>query len=155
MGDYKDKNGKTRVGAFLKTIGGVAPEILNLAGTVTGIDALNKLGDAIRKTDTLTPENKESALAMLEMDRAEYENITARWQADMTSDSWLSKNVRPLVMVFLTLSMTIYIVIDSSVAGFMVKNEWIDLLSTLLLVVYAAYFGGRSLEKIQKTRKNK
>jgi len=49
--------------------------------------------------------------------------------------------------------MAIYIVIDSSVSGFVVKNEWIDLLSSLLLLIYAAYFGGRSLEKIQNMRK--
>jgi len=56
-------------------------------------------------------------------------------------------------LIFLTVSMAVYIVIDSANDNFVVKTEWIDLLSSLLLVIYAAYFGGRSLEKIQKIRK--
>jgi len=86
------------------------------------------------------------------MDLSEMEEITKRWESDMTSDSWLSKNVRPLVLIFLTVVMSVFIIIDSSGDGFDVKEDWISLLSSLLLLVYGAYFGGRSLEKIQKMR---
>ena len=150
---YKERNGTTRAGDFLRSIKGVAPDILNLAGSVTGFSLLNKLGDAINKTDTISPEDKEIALELLKMDIMESQEITKRWESDNLSDSWLSKNVRPMALIFLTISMAIYIVIDSSVVGFVVKNEWIDLLSSLLLLIYAAYFGGRSLEKIQNMRK--
>jgi hypothetical protein len=151
--DKKKNNGKgTFVGNFLRGIKGVAPEILEIAGTVTGIDALKALGERIEKSDSITPEDKSIALEMLKMDMVEAREVSSRWSSDMKSDSWLSKNVRPLVMIFLTVSMAAFIVTDSSTDGFDVKEDWISLLSSLLLLVYGAYFGGRSLEKIQKMR---
>lgn len=158
MGNPKSKaeGGEgTNVGKFLRGIKGVAPDILNLAGSITGFSALNKLGDAIRGSDSITPEDKEVALKMLEMDAVEYDNVTKRWQSDNLTDSWMSKNIRPLTLGFLTLSLTVYVVLDSSLTGFKIKNEWIDLLSSLLLLVYAAYFGMRGMEKIQKIRNKK
>ena len=153
MGDYKNKNGTTRVGDFLRTVVDASPELLKIAGTVTGVTALTSLGERIKGSDSLTSKDKDIALAMLEMDLAEAQEVTKRWESDMVSDSWLSKNVRPLVLGFLTLAMSVFIIIDSSNEGFTVKTEWISLLSSLLLLVYGAYFGGRSLEKIQKMRK--
>ena len=153
MGKYKDKNGTTKVGDFLRGVKDVAPDILNLAGNITGIEVLGVLGDKIKGSDTLTPIEKETALKLLEIDKAEMEEVTKRWQADLNSDNSLSKNVRPLVMMFLTLSMALFIIIDSSFKDFKVREDWISLLSSLLLLVYGAYFGGRSLEKIQKLRK--
>lgn len=149
---YKEVNGTTRVGDFLRSIKGVAPSILNVAGSVTGLSGLKELGNLIRKTDTLTPEDKEMALKELEYDMIEAQEVTKRWDSDMASDSWLSKNVRPIIVIFLTIMMSVYIIIDSSVNGFDVKEDWISLLSSLLLLVYGAYFGGRSLEKIQTIR---
>tara|TARA_R110002020_G_scaffold297267_6_gene513049 strand:+ start:237 stop:698 length:462 start_codon:yes stop_codon:yes gene_type:complete len=153
MGKYKDKNGTTKVGDFLRGVKNVAPDILNLAGNITGIEVLGVLGDKIKGSDTLTPIEKETALKLLEIDKAEMEEVTKRWQADLNSDNSLSKNVRPLVMMFLTISMAFFIIIDSSFKDFKVREDWISLLSSLLLLVYGAYFGGRSLEKIQKLRK--
>ena len=153
MGDYKDKNGTTRVGDFLRGVVDVSPELLKIAGAVTGVSALSALGERIKGDDSLTSKDKDIALAMIQMDISEAQEVTKRWSADMTSDSYLSKNVRPLALIFLTVSMAVYIVIDSANDNFVVKPEWIDLLSSLLLVIYAAYFGGRSLEKIQKIRK--
>ena len=153
MGDYKDKNGTTRIGDFLRGVVDVSPELLKIAGTVTGVSALSALGERIKGDDSLTSKDKDVALAMIQMDISEAQEVTKRWEADMTSDSYLSKNVRPLALIFLTVSMAVYIVIDSANDNFVVKTEWIDLLSSLLLVIYAAYFGGRSLEKIQKIRK--
>ena len=149
------KNGGegTNVGNFLRTLKGVAPEILNIAGAVTGIDALKVLGDKIKGSDSISEHDKAIALELLRMDIVEAEEITKRWEADSLSDSWLSKNVRPMALIFLTVSMALYIIIDSSVSGFDVKEQWIELLSSLLLLIYAAYFGGRSLEKIQSIRK--
>ena len=66
----------------------------------------------------------------------------------MSSDSWLSKNIRPLTLAFLTATLFVYIILDSSLEGFKIDPNWIDLLSSLLLLVYGGYFGMRSAEKI-------
>ena len=76
--------------------------------------------------------------------------ITSRWQADLKSDSWLSKNVRPLVMVFLIVCTMLLIFIDAGALNFEVKSSWVDLLQLVLITVIGAYFGGRSLEKVKK-----
>jgi len=76
--------------------------------------------------------------------------ISSRWQADMKSDSWLSKNVRPLVLIFLVISTVLLIFIDAGVINFVVEAKWTDLLQLVLITVIGAYFGGRSLEKSKK-----
>jgi hypothetical protein len=76
--------------------------------------------------------------------------ISSRWQADMASDSWMSKNVRPLVLVFLVISTVLMIFIDAGTINFLVEDKWTDLLQLVLITVIGAYFGGRSLEKVKK-----
>ena len=73
--------------------------------------------------------------------------VTNRWEADMNSDSWLSKNVRPLVLIFLVVSTVLMIFIDAGAIAFNVEQKWTDLLQLVLITVIGAYFGGRSLEK--------
>lgn len=75
------------------------------------------------------------------------QNITDRWSADMNSDSWLSKNVRPLVLVFLVVSTVLMIFIDAGAISFTVEEKWTDLLQLVLITVIGAYFGGRTVEK--------
>jgi hypothetical protein len=77
-------------------------------------------------------------------------NITERWKMDMASDSWLSKNIRPLVLIFLVVSTVLLVFIDAGVIAFEVKASWVDLLQLVLITVIGAYFGGRSLEKVKK-----
>ena len=77
-------------------------------------------------------------------------NITSRWQSDMNSDSWLSKNVRPLVLIFLVVCTMLLIFIDAGAINFSVKDSYVDLLQLVLITVIGAYFGGRSLEKRNK-----
>ena len=77
-------------------------------------------------------------------------NVTSRWTADMNSDSWLSKNVRPLVLIFLVVCTMLIIFIDAGKLNFNVKDSYIDLLQLVLITVIGAYFGGRSLEKVKK-----
>ena len=79
--------------------------------------------------------------------------ISSRWQADMASDSWLSKNVRPLVLIFLVISTVLLIFIDAGVINFVVEAKWTDLLQLVLITVIGAYFGGRSLEKTKNNNK--
>ena len=76
--------------------------------------------------------------------------ITDRWKSDMASDSWLSKNVRPMVLVFLVVSTVLMIFIDAGAISFDVEPKWTDLLQLVLITVIGAYFGGRSLEKTKK-----
>ena len=76
--------------------------------------------------------------------------ISNRWAADMNSDSWLSKNVRPMVLVFLVISTVLMIFIDAGTINFEVEPKWTDLLQLVLITVIGAYFGGRSLEKRKK-----
>ena len=76
--------------------------------------------------------------------------VTERWKMDMQSDSWLSKNIRPLVLIFLVVSTILLVFIDAGVIAFEVKASWVDLLQLVLITVIGAYFGGRSLEKVKK-----
>jgi hypothetical protein len=76
--------------------------------------------------------------------------VTERWKMDMNSDSWLSKNIRPLVLVFLVISTVLLVFIDAGFITFEVQDKWTDLLQLVLITVIGAYFGGRSLEKVKK-----
>jgi len=76
--------------------------------------------------------------------------ITDRWNADMNSDSWLSKNIRPMTLAFLVISTVLMIFIDAGTITFKVEEKWTDLLQIVLITVIGAYFGGRSLEKVKK-----
>jgi len=154
---YKDKNGTTRVGDALRWLVArgkdVAPEILDIAGNITGIQSLNKLSDKIKSDGQLSEADKQMLLAELEFDVIEMQEVTKRWVSDNATDSFLTQNIRPLVLAFLTLTLFIYIILDSSIGGFNIAPQWIDLLSSLLLLVYGGYFGARSAEKIVKTWK--
>lgn len=156
---YKEKNGTTRVGDALRWLAKqgktIAPEILDIAGNITGIDSLNKLSDVISKDKELTEIDKQLLLAELQQDVIEMQETTKRWESDMSSDSWWSKNIRPLSLAFLTISLFLYIILDSALEGFKIDKAWIDLLSSLLLLVYGGYYGMRSVEKVTKNFKSK
>jgi len=151
---YKDKNGTTRVGDALRWLvkqgKKVAPEIIELAGNITGIESLKLLSKKIKEDIIIDPKDKELLLKELEYDMLEMSEITKRWESDNKTDSFLTQNIRPLVLAFLTLTLFIYIILDSSLEGFKIASKWIDLLSSLLLLVYGGYFGARSAEKIVK-----
>ena len=104
----------------------------------------------LNDSDELTQQQREHALKLLESDIKENEEITKRWQSDNESDSLLAKNIRPLVLAFLMLTLFVYIILDSTIQSVEVSKEWISLLSTNLSIVVVAYFGGRSYEKSKK-----
>lgn len=81
------------------------------------------------------------------------QEISKRWNSDMKSDSWLSKNTRPMSLIFLTISMVILILLDSFELKFGVSENWVDLLQTLLVTVYVAYFGSRGAENFNLLEK--
>jgi hypothetical protein len=149
---YKEKNGTTRVGDFLRSIN--FSKVTEVVTSVLKGDISSAI-DVISNSKELSEEQVKMALKELEHDVIEMQEITKRWESDNLSDSWWSKNVRPLSLMFLTVTMFLYIILDSSIEGFSVDKEWIDLLSSLLLLIYSAYYGGRSLEKIQNIKKKK
>jgi hypothetical protein len=87
------------------------------------------------------------------MDIMEMESTTRRWESDMKSDSWLSKNTRPLVLIYLTIATTLYIVLDALEIPFNISDVWVELLRTLLVTIYVAYFGSRGFEKYKAISK--
>ena len=78
------------------------------------------------------------------------ESEIQRWKADLNSDSYLSKNVRPMVLIFLIVSTVLMVFIDAGAINFNVDSEWKELLKLLLTTTVAAYFGGRSYEKVKR-----
>ena len=125
-----------------KIFSGGATELIKGVGCV--IDNLHT-----SKEEKLEAEKKIKDMIMgyeAEMQK----QVTERWSMDMKSDSWLSKNIRPLVLIFLVVSTVLLVFIDAGVIAFEVKASWVDLLQLVLITVIGAYFGGRSLEKVKK-----
>ena len=117
-------------------------------------DLVKGIGGVVDNLHTSKEEKLEAERKIKEL-MANYEvemekNITSRWEADLKSDSWLSKNVRPLTLVFLIVCTMLLIFIDAGALNFEVKSSWVDLLQLVLITVIGAYFGGRSLEKVKK-----
>ena len=105
---------------------------------------------AITKDKDISVKDKETMLADLEQDVMEMQEITKRWESDNKAESYITKNIRPLSLAFLTLSMFTYVILDSSLDSFKIDQQWISLLGNLLMLVYGGYFGARTLEKIRK-----
>ena len=117
-------------------------------------DLVKNVGGVIDNLHTSKEEKLEAERKIKEL-IANYEvemekTITERWKVDMNSDSWLSKNIRPMVLIFLVVATVLMIFIDAGVVQFEVKDTWVDLLQLVLITVIGAYFGGRSLEKVKK-----
>ena len=104
----------------------------------------------VRTKDEKAQFEKEMAEIFIKAEADMQKNVTERWRSDMTSDSWLSKNVRPLVLIFLIFNTMLLIFIDAGFINFKVEDNWVGLLEVLLLTVIAAYFGGRTWEKTRK-----
>ena len=130
---------------------------MNILGMLTGggtKDLVEGVGGVIDNLHTSEEEKLEANQKIKEL-VSNYEvemekQITDRWKSDMASDSWLSKNVRPLVLVFLVITTVLMIFIDAGMISFEVEAKWTDLLQLVLITVIGAYFGGRSLEKVKK-----
>jgi cation transport ATPase len=121
--------------------GGAADLVKSVSGVIDNLHT--------SKEEKLAAEQKIQQLISDHQAKME-QNITDRWSADMKSDSWLSKNVRPLVLIFLVVCTVLMIFIDAGTISFTVEEKWTDLLQLVLITVIGAYFGGRSFEKIKK-----
>jgi hypothetical protein len=155
MSDKKPKKKfkETKVGKFLL---GSGSKIVDVVGDMlpdSGVLGIVK--NLIEKEDPkiLPPEDKEKALKLLELDQIELQEISKRWASDMKSDSWLSKNTRPLTLIYLTVVTSLYITLDALDIAFDIDESWVELLKTLLVTIYVAYFGSRGFEKYSSIKK--
>ena len=121
--------------------GGAADLVKNVGGVIDNLHTSNE--------EKLEAERKiKEIIANYEVEMEK--NITSRWEADLKSDSWLSKNVRPMTLICLIVCTMLLIFIDAGAFQFEVKSSWVDLLQLVLITVIGAYFGGRSFEKVKK-----
>ena len=125
MSKGKKKLKDTAVGKFL--LGAGSGILGGLGDILPDKGVMGVVKNLIKKDPALPPEDKEKALALLHQDTVEMQEVSKRWAADMQSDSWLSKNTRPLTLVFLTISMVLLIFIDSTGIDFDVDSGWVDL----------------------------
>jgi hypothetical protein len=152
MGIFKKKTDKpkkkfseTKVGVFLKER---APNILD---AVDDIFPPAKILTALIGNDVkLSEADKAMALKLMEKDIEEMKEITERWKADMESDSWLSKNARPLVLLSMVLMLFVFIILDSLAIKFEVNPDWISLYEMSLITTIGGYFAVRSIDKFKK-----
>jgi hypothetical protein len=130
------------MGVLDKIFGGGAAKLVESVGGV--VDSLSTT-----KEEKLEAKRKMKELLLshqVEMEK----QISSRWEADMASDSWLSKNVRPMVLLFVIVCTMLLIFIDAGAIDFKVEEKWTDLLTVVLITIIGAYFGGRSIEKVRK-----
>ena len=151
MSKPKKKFKDTKVGKFLLGKSGIIDVITNI---LPDQGVLGMVKNLIDKDQELTPQDKETALKLLEQDMVEMQEISKRWESDMVSDSWLSKNTRPMTLIFLTVSLVVFILLDGLSIEFGISSEWINLLKSLLITVYVAYFGSRGVEKFKSITNN-
>jgi len=112
---------------------------------------IKEVGNVIDKLTTTEEEKLEAQRLIQEIlekaDSEAQQQVTDRWEADMKSDSWLSKNIRPMVLIFLTAIFAILAFFDGNIGEFKIIKEYIPIFQTLLVTVYGAYFVGRTWEK--------
>jgi|TARA_B110000879_G_scaffold6717_1_gene8605 hypothetical protein len=120
---------------------------------------IKEIGNVIDKLTTTEEEKleikKQLQIILEKADNDAQKQVTDRWNADMNSDSWLAKNIRPLVLVFLTFVFSLLAFTDGNIGDFKIAKEYIPIFQTLLVTVYGAYFVGRTWEKAKSIIKNK
>ncbi len=120
---------------------------------------IKEVGDVIDKLTTTEEERlevkKQIQQILEDADSKAQEEVSRRWEADMKSDSFLSKNIRPMVLIYLTFIFTVCAFFDGNVGEFIIAEEYIPIFQTLLVTVYGAYFVGRTWEKAKSITNNK
>jgi len=144
-----DKKKGTFFGNLLRGVVATGKKVSPVFDAITGGKISNIL-EAIGGSKELNAVEKEMLIKELEQDVIEMQEVTKRWESDNKADSFLTKNIRPMSLAFLTLSLFIYVILDSSLQSFKIDQQWISLLGNLLMLVYGGYFGARTLEKIRK-----
>ena len=120
---------------------------------ILGGGVIKQVGNVL---DNLTTSKEEKLAAeqkikevLVQAEANAQEQVTRRWEADMKSDNWLSKNIRPLICIFLTAMFVVISIFDGNAGGFTIAPAYVPIYQTLLITVYGAYFAGRSIEKIK------
>jgi len=121
-------------------------------------NVIKEVGQVLDNLTTTKEEKLEAQRLITEIlekaDKEAQEQVTARWQADMQSDSFLSKNIRPMVLIYLTVIFTVCAFFDGNIGEFKITEEYIPIFQSLLITVYGAYFVGRTWEKAKKSNNN-
>jgi|TARA_R110000787_G_scaffold77492_2_gene170197 hypothetical protein len=121
---------------------------------ILGGNVLKSVGEILDNLNTSKEEKLLAKQAMKDLlvkaESQAQEQVSRRWEADMKADNWLSKNIRPLILIFLTFILVLLSFLDGNIGGFTINEAYKPIYQTLLITVYAAYFAGRSIEKIKK-----
>ena len=122
-----------------------------------GGSVLQKLSGVADKFITTGDEKrafqKDMEQIFLDAEAAMQKNVTERWKADLEHGNFLTRSVRPLVLIFLIISTVIMVFVDSGSINFNVEQKWTDLLQLVLMTTIGAYCGGRSVEKFNQIKK--
>ena len=136
--------------SFLATLG-------KAAGSLLGGDAIKDIGNIVDDLHTSGEEKEEAKQKITQIlaqaEQAAQPQVSARWEADLKYGSWVSKNIRPLTLIFLTGVFVVLSVFDGNAGEFKIGEAYVPVYQTLLMTVYAAYFAGRSIEKVKKVTK--
>ena len=136
---------------------GLLSTIAKGAGSLLGGDTIKDVGNIIDNLHTSEEEKAEARQKieqlLVEAEQKAQEQVSARWEADLKHGSWLSKNIRPITLIFLTAVFVILSVFDGNLGDFTIGAGYVPVYQTLLMTVYAAYFAGRSIEKVRKVTK--
>ena len=128
-----------------------------LTGFLSGGDIVKDIGNVLDDLHTSGEEKAEAERKiksiLVQAEQAAQQQVSARWEADMKHGSWLSKNIRPITLIFLTICFVILSVFDGNMGEFTIGSAYVPVYQTLLMTVYAAYFAGRSIEKVKKVTK--
>jgi len=136
---------------------GLLSTIAKGAGSLLGGDAIKDIGKIVDDLHTSGEEREEAkqkiTQILAEAEQAAQAQVTARWEADLKHGSWLSKNIRPITLIFLTAVFVVLSVFDGNLGEFTIGESYVPVYQTLLITVYGAYFAGRSIEKVRKVTK--
>ena len=128
--------------------------LLKGLGSLLGGDTLKDVGNIIDDLHTSGEEKLEAKQKLeqilINAEQAAQAQVSSRWEADMKHGSWLSKNIRPITLIFLTAVFVILSVFDGNLGEFTISDAYVPVYQTLLITVYGAYFAGRSIEKVKK-----
>ena len=131
--------------------------LLKAVGSLLGGDTIKDVGNIIDNLHTSDEEKAEARQKieqlLVDAEQKAQVQVSARWEADLKHGSWLSKNIRPITLIFLTGVFVILSVFDGNLGEFTIGESYIPVYQTLLITVYGAYFSGRSIEKVRKVTK--
>ena len=136
---------------------GLLSTITSTVGTLLSGDTIKDVGNIIDNLHTSGEEKEEARQKITEIlakaEQAAQAQVSARWEADMKHGRWMSKNIRPMTLIFLTVCFVILSVFDGNLGEFRIGAAYVPVYQTLLMTFYAAYFAGRSIEKVKKVTK--